>query len=147
MNNFFDDINLSTDKTEEQFFGQLVERALNGKQSNFEFIRSWAERYSVKEYQFGVAAVIRVFQELCNATYRSYVTQIKTGTQDIQILLVLKQFRQCLGFYLKEYQIVKDMLEEYSEYLWCWHFLDPLLGTYRREEDLWDHRGKKPDGK
>jgi hypothetical protein len=40
MNNFFDDIDLSSNKTEEKFFTDLVERALNGKQSDFEFIKS-----------------------------------------------------------------------------------------------------------
>lgn len=40
MDNFFNDIDISSDKPEEEFFTGLVERALTGKQSDFEFIRS-----------------------------------------------------------------------------------------------------------
>ena len=147
MNNFFNDIDLSSAKTEEKFFTDLVERAVKGKQSSFEFIRSWQERSAVKTYQVGLAAVIRIFDNLCDSTYKTYLNQIKTGGQDLQTILALKQFKQCLVFYEREYEITKDMIEEYWEYIWSWHILDTLVGNYRPEEDLWDHRGRGNNGK
>ena len=93
MNNFFNDIDLSSAKTEEKFFTDLVERAIKGKQSDFEFIRSWQERSAVKTYQVGLAAVIRIFDNLCDSTYKTYLTQIQTGSQDLQTILALKQFK------------------------------------------------------
>ncbi len=147
MDNFFNDIDISSAKTEEQFFTDLVERAIKGKQSDFEFIRSWPERTAVKTYQFGIAAIIRIFTDLYNSTYKTYVSQVAAGTQDLQTLLALKQFKQCLVFYKTEQQIAADMIKEYWEYIWNWHIIDTLIGNYREEKDLWDHRGKKPNGK
>ena len=147
MDNFFNDIDLSADKTEEKFFTDLVERAVKGKQSDFEFIRSLQERFAVKTYRFGVEAIIKIFTNLYDSTYKTYVSQIRSGTQDLQTLLALKQFKQCLVFYKQESKIARDMLKEHMEYIWNWHVIDTLIGNYRTEEDLWDHRGKKPDGK
>lgn len=147
MDNFFNDINTSPDQTEEKFFTDLVERAIKGKQSEFEFIRSWQERIAVKSYRFGIAAIIRIFRNLYNSTYRTYLSQVTLGNQDLQTLLALKQFKQCLSFYTHEYETARDMLEEHSEYIWNWHIIDTLIGNYREEKDLWDHRGKPPHGK
>jgi hypothetical protein len=147
MNNFFNDIDLSTDKQSEEFFTDLVERAVKGKQSNFEFIRSLSERLAVKTYCFGVEAIIKIFTNLYDSTYKTYVSQVRAGNQDLQTLLALKQFRQCLCFYRKERDIARDMIDEYWEYILSWHIIDTLIGNYRPVEDLWDHRGKNPNGK
>ena len=147
MNNFFNDIDTSSAKTEEQFFTDLVERAVKGKQSNFEFIRSWQERTAVKTYQIGIAAIIRIFTNLYSSTYKTYVSQVARGMQDLETLLALKQFKQCLVFYEREYEVALDMIEEYWEYIWNWHIIDTLIGNYRDEKDLWDHRGQPPYGK
>lgn len=143
MTNFFNNVNLSSDRSEEQFFTDLVERAVKGKQSDFKFIRSWQERTAVKTYQIGIAAVTRIFANLYDSTYKTYLSQINTGSQDIRTILALKQFQQCLVFYEREYEITKDMIEEYWEYIWNWHIIDTLVGNYRSEKDLWDHRGEK----
>ena len=147
MDNFFNDIDLSSDKPEEKFFTDLVERALTGKQSDFEFLRSWRERTAVKAYQIGIAAIIRIFANLYDSTYKVYISQVAMGIQDLQTILTLKQFKQCLMFYEKEYEVAKDMIEEYWEYLWNWHIIDTLVGNYRTEEDLWDHRRRGKNGK
>lgn len=147
MDNFFNDINTSPDQTEEKFFTDLVERAIKGKQSSFEFVRSWQERIAVKSYRFGIAAVIRIFRNLYDSTYKTYLSQVTLGNQDLQTLLALKQFKQCLSFYAREYEIAHDMIKEHNEYMWNWHIIDTLIGNYRPIEDLWDHRGKKPYGK
>ena len=147
MNNFFNDIDFSADKTQEKFFTDLVERALKGKQSVFEFIRSWPERRSLKTYQLGIDAIIKIFSNLCDETYKTYISHVKTGTQDLQTLLALKQFRQCREFYKKERDIVLDMVDEYWTYILSGHILDTLFGTYRTVEDLWDHRERRGNGK
>ena len=147
MDNFFNDIDFSTDKQTEEFFTGLVDRALKGKQSDFELIRSWQERQAVKTYQIGIAAIIKIFTNLCDSTYKTYVEQIRTGSQDLETLLALKQFKQCLRFYTHESDVAREMIDEYWEYIWNWHIFDTLLGNYREEKDLWDHRGKPPHGK
>ena len=147
MKNFFNDMDLSSDKAVEECFTNLVEWARKGKQSDFKFIRSWQERTIVKAYRFEIAAIIRFFKNLCEATYKAYLSQIAAGTQDLQTILALKQFKQCLAFYEREFEITRDMIKEYWEYIWNWHIIDTLVGNYRAEEDLWDHRGNNPNGK
>ena len=147
MNNFFNNIDLSSDKTEEKFFTDLVERALKAKQSDFEFLRSWQERVQLKKYQIGISAVIKIFSNLCDSTYKTYLSQISTGTQDIETIIALKQFRQCLAFYEKELEITDDMVDEYWTYILSGHILDTLFGTYRTVDQLWDHRERRGNGK
>ena len=147
MENYLNDIDLSSGQPPEKIFTDLVNRALTGKQSDFEFIRSWLHRKAVKAYQKAVETVVQIFIELYDSTYKLYTQQVAAGTQDIQTLLALKQFKQCLDFYQQEHQITEDMLAEYSEYIWNWHIIDMLMGNLRAEKDLWDHRGNKPDGK
>ena len=79
MDNFFNDTDFSTDKSGEEFFTTLVERALKGKQSDFEFIRSWQERFAVKTYRFGISAIIRIFKNLYKSTYKVYLEQVRAG--------------------------------------------------------------------
>ena len=59
MDNFFNDIDFSTDKQAEEFFTDLVDRALKGKQSDFEFIRSWQERQAVKRIDLELTQLLR----------------------------------------------------------------------------------------
>lgn len=72
----------------------------------------------MKTYQLGIAAIVKIFTNLYKSTYKTYISQIKAGTPDLQTILALKQFKQCLAFYEGEYKIASDMLEEYWEYLW-----------------------------
>jgi hypothetical protein len=59
----------------------------------------------------------------------------------------LKQFKQCVEYYQKEKVLVEDILNEHAEYVWSGHVLDTLVGNYRPDEDLWDHRGRGNNGK
>ena len=113
MNTFFNDMELSSDKAVEECFTNLVEWARKGKQSDFKFIRSWQERIAVKIYRFRIAAIIRLFKNLCDSTYKTYLSQIAAGMQDLQTLLALKQFKQCLVFYERESEIARDMIDQY----------------------------------
>lgn len=147
MNNFFNNIDFSADKTQEKFFTDLVERALKGKQSDFEFLRSWDERKSLRTYELGIEAVVKVFSKLCDETYKIYVSQIKQGVQDLQTLLALKQFRQCRDYYNKELEVIADIVDEYWTYILSGHILDTLFGQYRTVEQLWDYRERRGNGK
>lgn len=147
MNNFFNNIDFSADKTQEKFFTDLVERALKGKQSDFEFLRSWDERKSLRTYELGIEAVVKVFSKLCDETYKIYVSQIKQGVQDLQTLLALKQFRQCRDYYNKELEVIADIVDEYWTYILSGHILDTLFGQYRTTEQLWDYRERRGNGK
>lgn len=58
-------------------------------------------------------AIIKVFDTLYKTIYKQYVKQIKNNTQDLQTLLTMKQFSQCLDYYVTEVNTASEMLEEY----------------------------------
>jgi predicted alpha-1,6-mannanase (GH76 family) len=147
MDDFFNDLNNSPPTGEEEFFSELVTRALTSKQSNFEFIRSWRERLAVKVQRFQTEAVVKVFKNLYDATYKTYIDQVTIGNQDLQTILALKQFKQCLKYYEREWEIAQEMLDEHWSYIWCGHLLDTLVGNYRPDQDLVDHRRRGKNGK
>ena len=122
-----------------------MQKALNEKNSEFEFLRCFQDRAAAKMYYYSTTKVIYIFKDIYASTYKAYLKQIKTGTQDLQTIIALKQFKQCVDYYERERRIAADMLDEYSEYVLSGHVIDTLVGNYRSDEDLWDHRRK--DGK
>jgi hypothetical protein len=94
----------------------------------------------VKEYIRGANIVATIFSNLISTTEKVYLEQIATGTQDLGVILALKQFIQCRDYYYKESEVAYDMLDEYKCYVWSGHIIDTLVGNTRREEDLVDYR-------
>jgi hypothetical protein len=56
----------------------------------------------VKVQRFQIEAVVKVFKNLYDATYKTYIDQVTIGNQDLQTILALKQFKQCLKYYERE---------------------------------------------
>ena len=69
-----------------------------------------------------------------------YNELIKEGTQSPDALLWCIQFKQCVKFYQKEADILKDMLKEYHAYVFGGNVIKTLLGINRRKEELVDYR-------
>ena len=140
--NFFKQNNIDEEKIKEgeELFVKLVQRALSEPNSDFFFIKSWAERIAVKEYIAGVNTTITIFSNLAEQTYKTYLDQIKTDQQDLGIILALKQFIQCRDYYMAERSVAEDMLAEYRSYIWGGHIWDTLVGNIRKEEDMVDYR-------
>lgn len=124
----------------EEMFTELVKKALTSKQSDFKFLTCWQDRIIAKEYIKGLFTTIEFFNNLINTSTKLYLEQIKTGTQDLGLILSIKQFHQCVQYYQKERAIAEDMLAEYRSYIWGGHVWDTLVGNIRKEEDMVDYR-------
>lgn len=140
MDDFFND-------EAEKGFIELLHRALEAKQSDFSFIRSWGERAQAKMVKFSYIVAARLFKKIYKTAYKNYVKNVLFGIQIVNNLIIVKQLKQCAEYYQKEAEIVQDMINEYDEYLLNGHIIDALLGNYRPDEDLWDHRGRGKNGK
>lgn len=150
MNDFFNENNpldeevtdndITTYDEDEQGFLELVHRALNSKQSDFVFIRSWEHRSRVKLARFGYYKIYTSFKKLYTRGYKEYIKHVTEGTQDFDSLIIIKDLKRCMDFYLREAQVVEDCLAEHWEYMMSGHLFDTLVGNIRPEEDLWDHR-------
>ena len=124
-----------------KIFGELVKKALKGKQSDFEFIRTYEMCKVARYYKINVKRVYKTFKTLYKKLMKTYAKDILTGEQKLEMLLSMKQFEICYNYYRKEYEITKDMLHEYRSYLFSGHIFDQLvLNGVRSDDDYIDYR-------
>ena len=134
-----DQIEVSEDPKE--FFGELVKKALKGKQSDFEFIRTYEMCKVARYYKISVKRVYKTFKTLYKKLMKTYAKDILTGEQKLEMLMSMKQFEICYEYYKKEYELAKDMLSEYRAYLSSGRIFDQLvLNDIRSDDECVDYR-------
>ena len=122
-------------------FEELVKKALKGKQSDFEFIRTYEMCKVAKYYKISVKRVSKTFKTLYKKLMKTYAKDILTGEQQLEMLMSMKQFEICYNYYRKECEIAKDMLHEYRSYLFGGHIFKQLvLNDVRSDDDCVDYR-------
>ena len=134
-----DQIELSEDPKE--IFGELVKKALKGKQSDFEFIRTYEACKTARLYKISVKRVFKAFKTLYKKLMKTYAKDIMVDEQKLEMLMSMKQFEICYNYYKKECEIAKDMLSEYRAYLSSGHIFDQLvLNSVRPDDECVDYR-------
>ena len=122
-------------------FEELVKKALKGKQSDFEFIRTYEMCKVARYYKISVKKVSKVFKTLYKKLMKTYAKDIMADEQKLEMLMSMKQFKICYNYYKKEYELAKDMLSEYRAYLTSGHIFDQLVcNAIRSEDDCVDYR-------
>ena len=124
-----------------EIFSELVKKALKGKQSDFEFIRTYETCKVARYYKISVKRVSKVFKTLYKKLMKTYAKDIMTDEQKLEMLMSMKQFEICYRYYEKECEIAKDMLDEYYAYLTNGHMFDQLImNGVRSDDDCVDYR-------
>ena len=124
-----------------EFFGELVKKALGGKQSDFEFIRTYEMCKVARYYKISTKRVSKAFKALYKKLMKTYAKDILTGEQKLEMLMSMKQFEICYEYYKKEYELAKDMLSEYRAYLFSGRIFDQLvLNGVRPDDECVDYR-------
>ena len=122
-------------------FEELVKKALKGKQSDFEFIRTYETCKVARYYKISVKKVSKVFKTLYKKLMKTYAKDIMTDEQKLEMLMSMKQFKICHDYFEKEHEIAKDMLSEYHAYLTSGHIFDQLImNGVRSDDDCVDYR-------
>ena len=122
-------------------FEELVKKALKGKQSDFEFIRTYEMCKVARYYKISVKRVYKTFKTLYKKLMKTYAKDILAGEQKLEMLMSMKQFEICYDYYKKEYELAKDMLSEYRAYLSSGHIFDQLvLNSVRSDDECVDYR-------
>ena len=122
-------------------FEELVKKALKGKQSDFEFIKTYEMCKVARYYEISVKRVSKTFKTLYKKLMKTYAKDILTDEQKLEMLMSMKQFKICCDYYKKEYEIAKDMLHEYRSYLFGGHIFKQLvLNDVRSDDDCVDYR-------
>ena len=134
-----DQIELTEDP--KKIFGELVKKALGGKQSDFEFIRTYEACKTARLYKVSVKRLSKVFKNLYKKLMKTYAKDIMTDEQKLEMLMSMKQFKICYNYFKKECEIAKDMLSEYRAYLSSGHIFDQLvLNNVRPDDECVDYR-------
>ena len=124
-----------------EIFSELVKKALKGKQSDFEFIRTYEMCKVARYYKISTKRVSKTFKILYKKLMKAYAKDILTGEQKLEMLMSMKQFEICYRYYEKECEIAKDMLSEYRAYLTSGHIFDQLvLNCVRPNDECVDYR-------
>ena len=136
---------METEKTElsedEKFFEAVMKKALSGKHSDFEFIRTYEDCKTARLYKISVKRLSKVFKNLYKELMKSYTKNIMADKQKLEMLMSMKQFKICHDYYKKEYELAKDMISEYHAYLTSGHIFDQLvMNSVRSEDDCVDYR-------
>ena len=136
---------METEKTElsedEKFFEAVMKKALSGKHSDFEFIRTYEDCKTARLYKSSVKRLSKVFKNLYKELMKTYAKDIMTDEQKLEMLMSMKQFEICYDYFEKEREIAKDMLSEYRAYLTSGHIFDQLVcNAIRSEDDCVDYR-------
>ena len=136
---------METEKTEltedEKFFEAIVKKALSGKHSDFEFIRTYEACETARLYKISVKRLSKVFKTLYKKSMKTYAKDIMTDEQKLETLMSMKQFKICHDYFEKEREIAKDMLDEYYAYLTSGHIFDQLImNGVRSDDDCVDYR-------
>ena len=136
---------METEKTElsedEKFFEAVMKKALSGKHSDFEFIRTYEACETARLYKTSVKRLSKVFKNLYKKLMKSYTKDIMTDEQKLEMLMSMKQFKICHDYFEKECEIAKDMLSEYRAYLTSGHIFDQLvMNGVRSDDDCVDYR-------
>ena len=122
-------------------FEELVKKALSGKQSDFEFIRTYEACKTARFYKISVKKVSKVFKTLYKKLMKTYAKDIMADEQKLEMLISMKQFKICYDYYKKECEIAKDMLQEYRVYVSSGHIFDQLvLNSVRPDDECIDYR-------
>ena len=124
-----------------EFFDELVKKALKGKQSDFEFIRTYEMSKVARYYKISVKRVSKTFKTLYKKLMKTYTKDILAGEQKLEMLMSMKQFEICYRYYEKECEIAKDMLSEYRAYVSSGHIFDQLvMNSVRPDDECVDYR-------
>ena len=123
-----------------KFFEELVRKALEGKQSNFEFIRSYEMLKVARLYKSGTKKVTKLFNSLINDLINQYSSQIVDDKQLLETIMAIKQFEKCRDYYKQEVAIAKDMISEFKTYVMSGHILQTALGGVRPDFECVDYR-------
>lgn len=114
---------------------EIIDKALSNKHSNIEKINNINEYFAAKTLANGLYKLSSSFSKSAVKTYKEYINNLKKKIDVVQLLIDYRVLRQCENFYLEEYFIVLDSIDEYRDYLASNNFIKSLFGYDRRNDD------------
>lgn len=123
----------------------LIKRAEEGKNSSFEFIRTYGTWITAITLKKNTYKIYKIFLKESKNFYKQYLAALKNHIDYVQLLANHRQYKKWAEFYRKEALTYKNCLHEFYCFGLCrpieW-LLIMLFGYVRKDEDLIDYSGK-----
>ena len=122
-----------TDQETTSLIQDIINKALEGKAQPFRTILYWSEFRYYWGWVRSTKLVIKTLRASAANLFKEYCKDVIAGVSDITKLLAYDQLLAISEFYENDLNTVKQMLDDYDNYLSKGNFWYSLLGG-RREE-------------
>lgn len=121
-----------TEPEAKQLLSDILTHAQEDKQFEFQYIRSWAEFRHYSKILKSTKYIIKTLRTSANKLFKEYCQDVIIGISDVNKLLAYSQLQDVIAFYEADINTIKQMLDEYDNYLGDWsNFLNAILGGER----------------
>jgi hypothetical protein len=124
-----------TDQDKTLLIQDIINKAVEGKALPFRPILYWGEFKYYCKCVASTKIIIKVLKQSANNLFKEYCKDVIAGISDINKLLAYSQFLDIISFYKNELKTIKQMIDDYDEYLGDGHFWYSFLGGQR---DIWN---------
>ena len=119
----------------QEIINELINQAESGEHTDRHLITTWTEYRFYLGQQRALKVVIKLLRNCADLVFADYCKEIPLGTSDLNKLLAYSQLRDVTAYYEQELALVKEMNDEYDNYLGNWaNFFKAIIG-YQREID------------
>jgi hypothetical protein len=116
----------------------LIKQAKSGEHTKFERLRSFNEYIAGRVTYRAISKVVTDLDYSADNLFKSYCKAIRKHQADVNVLLAYKQIQQAVIYYKDEQKIIKDILEDYEDYLWEGNFIKAII--FGEMRNLWNQR-------
>lgn len=120
-----------TNTDTKQLLLAILEKAQEGKSLQFQIITSWDDFKYYTHLAKSNKIIIKALKSSANNLFKEYCKDVIAGVSNVDKLLAYVQLRDFIRFYEKDFNTLKQMLDEYDEYLGQGHFWYSFLGGER----------------
>jgi hypothetical protein len=131
---------LTLDEQTQKILAGILEYAEAGQHIEFRFLESWHEYNTMKQKRKLAKRLVNNLRYTHRLLFKKYCQEISEHTTQITKLLVCNTIKNAAEFYLKEFDTITEMIEEYECYLLSGNFLDFIFYGERPEHKMKDYR-------
>ena len=121
---------------------ELIENADAGQHRQFQFLRSWGEYSRARSVRRLLWLTVSSIEKTADKLFKKYCSKVAACGSDLNEILAYCATKKVLNFYIKELEIITDMIQEYEAWLAAGNFLAAFLGDNRPYDELYDFRGE-----
>jgi hypothetical protein len=106
-----------TDTDAKQLILDIITQAKENRAIDFHYIKSWHEFRYYSKLNRSTKLIVKTLRDSANNLFKDYCKDVISGISDVNKLLAYSQLQDIILFYKRDLDTLKQMLDEYDEYL------------------------------